>query len=109
MSANEAIQSIWEFNVRNEHFSEFLNAYAPDGAWSSIFKKCPGFVKTELKRDRDHPHRFLTIDYWESYRHFSAMHMFVGNEYEEIDKQCEQFFLSETHIGVFEVIADINA
>jgi len=104
MNSTKEIQSIWEYHIKSEYLSEFINTYAPDGDWVKLFQKCPGYIKTELKSDTDDPHRFVTIDYWQSYSAFSSMKQTIGNEYEKLDKKCEKYTLSENHLGLFGII-----
>lgn len=96
------MQSIWEYIVRSDQLPSFLDAYGPSGKWVALFQKCPGFVKTDLRCDLNNPHRFLTVDYWESLSDFSNMKRFIASEYASLDKECEGYTVAEKHIGVFE-------
>ena len=101
MSSESNWQSIWEFEVKDKFRAEFIEAYGPSGLWVSLFRQCPGYIKTELKQDVDHPKRYLTIDYWRSQSAFSEMKKTIGDEYSKLDKQCEAYIQSENHIGFF--------
>lgn len=101
MSSNSNFQSIWEYEVKDEFRADFIEAYGSNGLWVSLFRKCKGYIKTELKQDADYPKRFLTIDYWQSQSAFSSMKQTIGDEYSSLDKQCESYTLSENHIGFF--------
>ena len=103
MNPEKEIQTIWEYEVRSDQLTQFQDAYGPNGDWARLFQKCPGFIKTELKRDFKNPIRFITIDYWQSYSAFSAIQQLIATEYNILDKLCEEYTLSENHIGVFEV------
>ena len=100
------IQTIWEYDVRTDFIAQFQNAYGAHGDWAKLFNKCPGYIATALMRDLDCPHRFVTIDYWQSHSAFSTMKQIIGPAYDALDKQCTSFISAEKHIGVFECIDD---
>jgi len=102
LNSPEEIRTVWEYLVRSDFVPQFLNAYAPDGEWASLFKKCPGYLRTELRRDLHNPQRFITIDYWQSHADYLNMKEMIAAEYELLDKQCEAYTLSENHVGIFE-------
>jgi len=103
LNSNIKVQSIWEYEVRDSFIAQFKNAYGPNGDWVKLFQKCPGYLKTELKRDINNLNRFLTIDFWQSYSDFSTIKKIIAAEYEALDKHCCNYTLSEIHIGVFEI------
>jgi heme-degrading monooxygenase HmoA len=106
--SDKEIQTIWEYEVRSDFIAQFITAYGPNGDWVKLFLKCPGFIKTELKRDLDNPNRFVTIDYWQSYSAFSSMKQLIATEYKDLDNQCEAYTLSENHIGIFEMVDNVE-
>ena len=108
MNIEKEIQSIWEYEVRERFITQFENAYGPEGDWIKLFRKCPGYLKTELKRDIENPNRFLTFDYWLSFSAFSSIRLIIPAEYEALDKRCDDYTLSENHIGVFEFAENIE-
>lgn len=107
MKSKKEIQTIWEYKVKSEFVTQFQSAYEPTGDWAILFQKCPGYIKTELKRDIENPNRYLTIDYWQSYSQFSEMKNIVATEYRLLDKLCEGYTESENHIGIFEVVGSV--
>jgi heme-degrading monooxygenase HmoA len=102
LNSEKEIQTIWEYEVKADQITQFKEAYGPNGDWARLFQKCPGFIKTELKRDIKNSNGFITIDYWQSYSAFSAIQQLIATEYKILDKLCEEFTLSENHIGIFE-------
>jgi hypothetical protein len=104
LNSKHEIQTIWEYEVLGDYITQFQNAHGPNGAWVKLFQKCPGYIRTELKRDLDNPNRFLTFDYWRSYSAFSSMKQIIGTEYRILDKLCEPYTSLENHIGIFEII-----
>jgi len=104
MGSEKKIQTIWEYEVRSEHITQFKNAYGANGDWVRLFQKCPGYLKTELKRNLDNPNIFLTVDYWQSYSDFLSMKLIIADEYSILDKLCEVYTSSENHLGVFEIV-----
>lgn len=99
-SANE-IRVIWEFIVRDEHIEQFVDAYSSGGAWALLFKKYRGYLKTELINDTANAHRFITIDYWDSYDSYMNMKNTCGTSYKSLDDTCAVYTMKETLVGVF--------
>jgi heme-degrading monooxygenase HmoA len=102
MTTESNFQSIWEYEIKSELHTEFIEAYEPNGLWANLFSQCEGYIKTELKQEAGvHPTKFLTIDHWRSKNDFLAMKQAVSQDYHKLDKQCEAYTLSEKHIGFF--------
>ena len=93
---------VWEFRVVPERQEAFLEAYGPSGAWAQLFRRAPGYLRTDLLRDRAQPDRFLTIDHWESEEAWLAFRAAHAPEYEALDLDCATLTLSELEIGRFE-------
>ena len=106
MNADNQIQAVWAYEVKDEFIDQFKEAYGPDGKWANLFRHCPGYIKTLLLRDFDNPNRFITIDSWQSYAAYSSMKEIVTSEYEYLDKQCEPYTATEDHLGIYEMIDD---
>jgi heme-degrading monooxygenase HmoA len=92
---------IWEYSVRPECVAAFEDAYGPNGAWVRLFKQAPGYVRTELHRNRRSPNRYVSIDYWHSAEAWEAFRESRSAEFEVIDAECEALSLDEQEIGVF--------
>jgi hypothetical protein len=101
LNSQSNFQSIWEYEVKDNFRADFIEAYKSNGLWVKLFRECEDYIKTDLKQDIDQPNRFLTIDYWQSHSAFSAMKQTIDDEYNKLDKQCEAYTLSESHIGYF--------
>jgi len=101
--ANQFIY-IWAFEVRPGRETEFERAYGPDGDWVKLFRQAPGYLHTELLRDRQESNRYLTIDHWESKAAQRAFRQQFAAEFNRIDKTCEQLTESETLVGHFAVV-----
>ncbi|MBI5502095.1 MAG: antibiotic biosynthesis monooxygenase [Deltaproteobacteria bacterium] len=93
---------VWEYVVRGEHAADFLRTYGPDGDWVRLFRRAPGYVSTELLRDRVRPGRFVTVDRWRSKEDWEAFRSAFGAEYEAIDARCEGWTAHEAELGCFE-------
>jgi heme-degrading monooxygenase HmoA len=81
---------IWEYFVKPERLAEFEEIYSQNGAWAKLFQKSRGFLKTELLRDAEHLHCYITIDQWRS---SSAYEQFLSewkSEYLALDARCEK-------------------
>ena len=108
MNSKHEIQIIWEYIVKNEYLKDFIRVYSSSGEWAKLFSRCPGYIKTELKRDTVDRQKFITIDFWESRSSFSVMKQVIGLEYDLIDKKCKTYTLSEKKIGVFRNIKEFE-
>ncbi len=92
---------VWEYSVAPENQDAFHEAYGPDGAWAQLFRRAPGYLRTELHRDRLQSDRFLTIDYWESEAAWQVFRSTYTAEYEALDEGCAALTQREAEIGRF--------
>lgn len=94
---------VWQYRVQKERVGTFLEGYGPDGEWVRFFGRDPGYLRTELLRDRDDPSRFVTIDYWTSAEACSAFRQRWKEEFESIDARYERVTDGEEHFGDFDL------
>jgi len=94
----------WEYVVRAGKEVEFLAAYGPEGAWVQLFRGSPGYLRTELHRDRGNGSRYVTLDYWDSAEAWSRFRRDRSREFEELDERCEHLTVTEREIGRFEPV-----
>lgn len=95
----------WEFRVAEEQRLRFLEAYGPEGDWVALFRSAPGWIRTELHRDRRDPLRFVTLDYWESEAAWRRFREERAGEFEALDARCERLTLEERELGRFDPAA----
>jgi len=93
---------IWEYRVVPGKVDDFQRAYGPDGDWVQLFTKAPGYLRTELHRDRSDSSRFVTIDYWESKSAWQAFRNLFADRFEALDARCASLTTRETEIGRFQ-------
>jgi heme-degrading monooxygenase HmoA len=96
------IQIVWEFTVRGDKVAEFEKLYSATGSWAVLFCGKSGFLGTTLLRDTQTPHRYLTVDRWDSIASHQIMRERFAKEYAAMDLDCEALTESERQIGVFE-------
>ncbi len=96
---------IWSFEIKNECQARFEEEYGPAGAWAKLFQRAPGYVRTELLKDRGLPGRYLTCDYWRSLETCTAFQAQWKEEFDALDRECEALTLRETCIGEFNLLA----
>jgi hypothetical protein len=94
---------IWKYAIRLERESEFLAAYQPDGDWAQLFSRDPNYVRTELLRDASENDVYVTIDYWKSKSARDQFRQIHTKDFDEIDKRCEAYTVSEDFVGDFVV------
>ncbi len=103
--ADEAFTYIWEYEVSASEEGEFLMHYASDGTWAELFRRAPGYLATELYRDRARPERFVTIDRWRSEAAFREFRSRFAAEFEALDHRCERLTRHEALLGEFRSVA----
>ena len=75
-----------------------MNAYSPRGDWAQLFSRSEGYQGTRLLQDTGDSDRFITIDQWQSETHLKQFKTAFDAEYQQLDKTCEGFTLSETRL-----------
>ena len=95
---------IWEYLVKSDYITEFEKAYNPDGTWVKLFRQASGYIQTEFHHDRADPSRYVTIDYWESQKTHKAFREQFSQQFQELDRFCEQFTKNERFLGNFDMI-----
>src|SRR5713226_8893896 len=92
---------VWELHVRGGCELEFERIYGPEGAWTRLFRRGSGHLRTELIRDKDVPNRYLTIDYWMDESSLWRFRREFSKEFHQLDQSCERLTDSEALIGDF--------
>lgn len=95
---------VWEFEVRLEHVEAFELAYGTGGDWVRLFRRDPGYIRTELLRALDSPTRFVTIDVWTSRQACLEFKQRHSAEFAAIDANCQAFTLRETLVGEYDLL-----
>lgn len=93
---------IWQYRVRADRRSEFLDAYRPGGEWTALFSRDAAYVDTRLLRDLDQPDRYLTVDTWLSRSACDTFRKRYAREFAALDRKCEAFTVHEELVGDFE-------
>lgn len=90
---------LWEFLVQPARRAEFERHYAPDGSWVALFRQAPGYLGTQLLRDRNNHLRYVTIDHWTDIEAYRAFRTRFGEAYAALDRQCEGLTSHEAPLG----------
>ena len=93
--------AIWEYTVRPDQLGPFVEAYGPAGEWARLFRRASGYRGTELYRDREDPHRFVTVDFWLNEAAWSTFRRDFAREYTALDHRCEALTSQERCLGKF--------
>lgn len=94
---------VWQFEVAEEKTAQFEAAYGAQGAWAKLFATSANHLGTELLQDAYIPGCYLTIDRWtseEDFRNFRKEH---DQQYEALDRQCDDLTAKETRIGAYKI------
>lgn len=97
---------IWEYVVSPGRVEEFIEMYGPGGPWVRLFDGAPGYLGTDLLRDRVNCNRFLTVDRWESVEAFAGSRARSEYQFAHLDRLGEELTLEETQIGEFQSFAE---
>lgn len=95
---------IWEYEVPPHAEQEFLTHYAPDGSWSRLFGRAPGYLGTDLYRDRQQATRFVTVDRWASEAAYHGFRSAFAADYEALDRSCERLTRREASLGELDAV-----
>jgi len=99
--AGAGFATLWSFSIDPARRAEFEAAYGPAGRWVELFRRAPGYVGTELLRDRADSNRYVTIDRWDSAEAFAEFRRRHGAEYERLDREFEGLTTREAPVGEF--------
>jgi heme-degrading monooxygenase HmoA len=92
---------LWEFQVAAALRHEFESHYGREGTWVQLFRLHPGHIDTTLLQDRANPLRYVTIDRWKSVEAYRAFRARYSEQYDELDKRCQNLTVTETFLGSF--------
>lgn len=99
--SDEGYAYIWEYEVLPGAEAEFLAHYAPGGSWAALFRRAPGYLGTDLYRDRARPERFITIDRWQTEAAFREFRRRFAAEFEALDRRCAGLTRQEAALGEY--------
>jgi heme-degrading monooxygenase HmoA len=93
---------LWQFDTTGEQAAAFAEAYGPDGPWVAFFRQAEGYRGTELFERTVEPHRFLTLDRWETRAAYEAFRRERATEYAALDAACEALTIRELFLAAWE-------
>jgi heme-degrading monooxygenase HmoA len=97
---------VWAFDVKPEQVKAFERVYGPEGDWVRLFRRAPGYVGTEMRRETERMTRYLTIDRWESRAAYAQFKETLRHEYQALDARCAMLTYSERKVGDFETTTE---
>jgi heme-degrading monooxygenase HmoA len=92
---------VWRYTVKSDCLEQFENAYASDGDWVQLFRRHPGYIRTELRRSQESPNQCMTIDHWQSPDAFNEFKEANLADYESLDRRMANLTDSETLVGYY--------
>ena len=96
--------TIWKYKVEPEKKTEFEELYGDEGDWVKLFKKFPGYIKTDLIKDLNNNGTYLTLDYWVSREAYYNFKKISSGDFSLIDKKGENLTIDEEHLGEFTTV-----
>ena len=100
---------VWEYEVIPGAEPEFLTHYAPGGTWARLFQRSPGYLSTELYRDRRQAHRFVTVDHWLTEAAFREFRGRFAAEFDALDHACARLTRKEALLGELAAVPEPSA
>ncbi|MGH7530593.1 MAG: antibiotic biosynthesis monooxygenase family protein [Gemmatimonadales bacterium] len=100
---------VWSYDVRPEQVRPFARAYGENGDWERLFRRAPGYVGTELRKETDRAAHYLTIDRWQTRADYQRFKDAFREEYRGLDARCRALTESEQKVGDFETTAEEHA
>jgi heme-degrading monooxygenase HmoA len=94
---------VWSFDVKVEQVKAFERFYGPNGEWEQLFRRAPGYVDTELRRETDRRGHYLTIDRWQTRADYERFKEAFSTQYEMLDVRCARMTEAENKVGDFEM------
>jgi heme-degrading monooxygenase HmoA len=94
---------VWSFDVKVDQVKTFERAYGPHGEWEQLFRRAPGYVGTELRRETDRRGHYLTIDRWNSRADYERFKEAFSTQNQMLDVRCARMTESEQKVGDFEM------
>ena len=95
---------IWEYHVKAERSAKFERIYSASGAWTELFRKVEGYQSTELLHDPNDPFHYITVDRWDSSKHYELFLSRWKTEYAALDARCEGLTEKESILGRWESV-----
>jgi heme-degrading monooxygenase HmoA len=99
--AGEGFTTLWTFTVPPDRRAEFEFHYGPEGTWVRLFRRAPGYLGSELLRDRADAQRYVTVDRWESREAWQAFRRQFAADYERLDREFEALTTAESPLGEY--------
>lgn len=91
--------AMWRFTTTDRN--AFEHHYGRDGTWAQLFRRGPGYVRTDLLTDGT---AYVTLDWWTSRDAYDEFRREHAEEYARLDRECESLTTSEECIGLFEEV-----
>jgi heme-degrading monooxygenase HmoA len=98
--------AVFAYEVPSDLLFEFEAESGPSGGWSELFARAPGYLGSELLRDRATPGRYLVLDRWESDAARDAFLQRWAGVYAAHSQECERLYASEVDLGRFRAVGD---
>jgi hypothetical protein len=96
------------FWVDNDKRARFDEVFGPDGTWSLMLKRSPGFVRSDLQWGLDIEGQYRLRDFWLSHWDFESFRRMYAEELDELSRvwKAEGLFEREWWVGTYYVVDD---
>ena len=100
---------VWEFRPRPEKLGEFERVYGPNGDWAQLFRRSPGYIRTELHQNPNSSGYYFTLDFWQSQSAFEELKQQNALAYKALDEKCSSLTEEEKFTGRCETTEQAKA
>lgn len=94
----------WEFRAKPEQVAAFEREYGEQGGWTRLYGLSPEYRGTTVVREVKQPLHYLLVDRWTSLKAFEEFKASRREEWEMLDRRCQELTESERELGIFEAL-----
>lgn len=95
---------IWEFKVKPESESDFINLCGQNGEWVEWFRNSPDYIETDLLKSGNGENIYLTVDKWKSKVSYDQYYNSDPVSFNRLDQKGETYTTDERRIGDYETV-----
>ena len=100
---------VWQYVVEDGQRAAFEHTYGPEGEWVQMFSHADGYLETELLSDAEDGGKYLTIDYWVSKEARNAFRLDFADEFQALDRRCEELTVQERFLGDLYLVTGLGS
>ncbi len=96
------IEVLYRYSVHPSQKRAFEHAYGPQGPWTTLFRRHPGYRRTRLFRHKEDSTVYLCVDVWASKDDWDNFRSENADDYARLDQRLRLLYLEELLLGYYE-------